>query len=61
MNGMNFDHPNWAPLERGEVEFYKHIRRRRSLRLEASGGCYQQGPQGLEPASLNEELKRVFG
>jgi hypothetical protein len=72
---MNFDQPNWAPLERligagcaafmwmwceGDVQFYKHIDTRRYLLLDSDGRCYRQGPRGLEPANLDEELKRVF-
>ena len=73
-NEMQVEHPEWAPLERvlgpvctqfmwmgrkGNVQFYKHIHTRRYLRLDSSGQCYREGPQGLEPAKLEEELKRL--
>lgn len=75
MRAMNFDHPNWVPLERaigawcaqfmwmgreGGVAFYKHIDTRRYLRLDSDGRCYREGPRGLELANLDEEVKRVF-
>lgn len=68
------DHPDWTPLERilgpvctqfmwmgrkGDVQFYKHIQTRRYLRLDSCGQCYRESPQGLEPANLEEELKRL--
>ncbi|MGH9435653.1 MAG: hypothetical protein ACRD06_06605 [Terriglobia bacterium] len=75
MRAMNFDNPDWRPLERligsrcaefmwmwreGGVQFYKHINTRRYLHLDKTGRCYRQGPTGLEPGNLDEELKRVF-
>lgn len=75
MRTKTFDNPNWAPLERligmrceefmwmGRecgVEFYKHINTRRYIRLDSSGGCFREALGGLEPADLDEELKRVF-
>lgn len=72
---MTFDDPNWLPLERlvgsrcaefmwmrreGGVEFYKHTRTRRYIRLDGRGVCFREGQGGLEPANLDEELKRVF-
>ncbi len=75
MRAMNFDNPNWEPLEHligakcsefmwmrreGKVEFYKHINTRRYLRLDAEGHCYREGSGGLEAANLEQELKRVF-
>ena len=70
-----FDQPNWKPLEQlvgpeecgafmwmwreGEIEFYKHICTRRYLHLDSAGGCYQLGPNGLMPADVQAELKRV--
>lgn len=71
---MEVGHPDWAPLERilgpvctqfmwmghkGDVQFYKHIHTRRYLCLDSSGQCYREGPQGLEPAKLEAELKRL--
>ena len=69
------ENPNWKPLEdlvgpdgcgefmwmwrEGEVEFYKHIRTRRYLLLDSEGRCYRGGPDGLKPADVNAELKRV--
>jgi hypothetical protein len=73
-SGLQVDEPNWRPLEqllgppctqfmwmgrKGDVQFYKHILTRRYLRLDSSGRCYREGPQGLELASLEEELRRL--
>lgn len=44
----------------GDVEFYKHIDTRRYLRLNDQGLCFREGSNSLEPANLDEELKRVF-
>lgn len=75
MRVKNYDKPNWRPLEKligsgctefmwmwrdGDVEFYKHIDTRRCLRLNNQGLCFREGPNGLEPANIEEELKRVF-
>ena len=75
MAEKTFENPNWEPLENlvgpngcgdfmwmwreGEVEFYKHIWTRRYLLLDAEGRCYTQGPDGLHPADVQAELKRV--
>ena len=65
---------NWKPLELrigsrcaefmwmwGEagIQFYKHICTRRYLLLDSAGRCYQRGRNGLEPADVQAELKRV--
>lgn len=75
MRTKTFDNPNWVPLERliglrcaefmwmgreGGIEFYKHVNTRRYIRLDSCGGCFREGASGLEPANLDEELKRVF-
>lgn len=75
MRLKNLNNPNWRPLEKligsvcaefmwmwreGDVEFYKHIDTRRYLRLNDRGDCFREGSNGLEPANLDEELKRVF-
>jgi hypothetical protein len=75
MRVKNFDNPNWRPLEKligsrcaqfmwmgreGELECYKHIDTRRYIHLDSKGRCFREGPEGLEPANLDEELKRVF-
>jgi hypothetical protein len=70
-----FDPREWKPLEQlvgpegsgefmwmwGEagIEYYKHICTRRYLLLDSEGRCYQRGPDGLEPADVQAELKRV--
>ena len=41
------------------LEFYKHICTRRYLLLDSAGRCYQRGPNGLKPADVQAELKRV--
>ena len=41
------------------IEFYKHICTRRYLLLDSEGRCYQRGPNGLDPADVHAELKRV--
>lgn len=71
---LQVDNPYWTPLERclgpmctqfmwmghkGDVHFYKHIHSRGYLRPDSSGQCYREGPQGLELANLEEELKRL--
>jgi hypothetical protein len=43
----------------GKIEFYKHICTRRYLLLDSEGRCYQRGPNGLMPADVRVELKRV--
>ncbi|MGA3328964.1 MAG: hypothetical protein ABSF45_31325 [Terriglobia bacterium] len=75
MADKTFDQPNWKPLEHlvgpegcGQFmwmwqekgsEFYKHICTRRYLLLDSAGRCYQRGPNGLMPADVHAELKRV--
>ena len=75
MAEKTFENPNWEPLENlvgpsecgdfmwmwreREIEFYKHIWTRRYLLLDAEGRCYTQGPDGLQPADAQAELKRV--
>jgi hypothetical protein len=41
------------------LEFYKHICTRRYLLLDSEGRCYQRGQNGLKPADVHAELKRV--
>ena len=48
--------PDWG--EAG-IQFYKHICTRRYLLLDTAGRCYQRGANGLEPADVQAELKRV--
>ena len=48
----------WMWGEAG-IEFYKHICTRRYLLLDSEGRCYQRGPNGLKPADVQAELKRV--
>lgn len=75
MPDKNFESPNWKPLEKligpsgceefmwmwreAGVEFYKHIRTRRYLLLDAAGQCYRRGPNGLELCDVQAEVKRV--
>ncbi len=75
MTDKTFEPPNWKPLELlvgpegcgefmwmwGEegIQFYKHICTRRYLMLDSEGRCYQRGPNGLNPADVQAELKRV--
>ena len=77
MNGMEYEKPNWAPLEAvgwpelcGEfmwmmrqsgIEFFKHIRTRHYLLLGSNGGCYRRTATGFEVANLETELKRARG
>jgi hypothetical protein len=77
MAEKHFENPNWKPLERllgssgcenfmwmwseAGVEFYKHMRTRRYLLLDAAGQCYRRGPSGLELCDIQGELKRVTG
>jgi len=77
MTVMEFDAPNWAPLEAkggpelcGEfmwmwrqsgIEFFKHIRTRRYLLLDSRGWCYRQTAIGFEAADLDTEIKRARG
>jgi hypothetical protein len=77
MAAKEFDSPNWNPLEKiggpavcrefmwmwreQGVEFYKHIRTRRYLRLDSEGQCFRRGPTGLELADTKSELERVMG
>ena len=75
MADKTFEPPDWKPLEQlvgpegcgefmwmwGEagIQFYKHICTRRYLLLDSAGRCYQRGPNGLMPADVRVELKRV--
>ena len=75
MAEKTFAPPDWKPLEQlvgpegcGEfmwmwreegIEFYKHICTRRYLLLDSEGHCYQRGLNGLDPADVHAELKRV--
>ena len=75
MADKTFEPPSWKPLEdlagpsgceqfmwmwrEGCVEFYKHICTRRYLLFDSEGRCYQRGPDGLKPADVQAELKRV--
>ena len=75
MADKTFEPPNWKPLEQlvgpevcgefmwmwGEagIQFYKHICTRRYLLLDSEGRCFQRGPNGLMPADVHAELKRV--
>jgi hypothetical protein len=43
----------------GGIQFYKHICTRRYLLLDSESRCYQRGPNGLKPADVQAELKRV--
>lgn len=77
MNGMEFDKPNWAPLEavggpelcsefmwmmrRSGIEFFKHIHTRRYLLLSPDGRCFRRTAAGFEAADLDAELKRAVG
>jgi hypothetical protein len=70
-----FEPPEWKPLERlvgpegcgafmwmwreAGIECYKHICTRRYLLLDSEGRSYQRGPDGLKPADVQAELKRV--
>jgi hypothetical protein len=75
VNGMEYERPNWAPLEAvggpelcGEfmwmmrqsgIEFFKHIRTRRYLLLDSDVRCFRRAAAGFEAADLDTELKRV--
>ena len=77
MNGMEFDKPNWAPLEavggpelsgefmwmmhRAGIEFFKHILTRRYLLLDSDGRCFRRTATGFVVADLDTELKQVTG
>lgn len=77
MTAMEFNAPNWAPLEamggpelccefmwmwrQAGIEFFKHIRTRRYLLLDSQGQCYQQTAGGFQAADLDTELKRARG
>ncbi len=77
MAEMEFDQPNWAPLEakggpelcrqfmwmwrQSGIEFYKHIDTRRYLLMDSEGRCYRQTEGGFEPVDASTELKRVRG
>ncbi len=77
MAEKSLENPNWQPLEHlvgrggcsefmwmwreGGIEFYKHIWTRRYLLLDSEGRCYTQGPNGVRPADVQTELKRVTG
>ena len=77
MTRMEFDAPNWTPLEkkggpelcsefmwmmrRSGIEFFKHVRTRRYLLLDSEGRCYRRTATGFEAANLDAELKRTRG
>ena len=77
MIGMEYENPNWAPLEAvgglelcGEfmwmmrqcgIEFFKHIRTRRYLLLDSDGCCYRRSATGFQPVDLKTELRRARG
>lgn len=77
MTAMEFEAPNWAPLEakggpelccefmwmwrQFGIEFFKHIRTRRYLLLDSVGRCYRRTAGGFGPADLDTESKRARG